>query len=293
MVDLDSNPTKLIEIVEIGKQLLITRGALTTFSIANDVAKYFAIIPAMFVVAFPQLRTLNVMHLHSPHSAILSAVIFNASSSSLLIPLALRGVKYRPIGAAALLRYNLLVYGLGGVIAPFVGIKLIDLHPRGPPPDDLGGADDVKYIWTAIRMTIVTAVLLGHHLSAGHDRHRPGHLPGQGRRQPGQAERRGDRLEPHRPELHGGRSTSSRARRRRATATTPWTPSSRTWVRPARPWSTASRPRSSSRHRRRPRAQVRPGAGRHGHDLGAAGSTPTSRSPTRARRRRAWPPRAA
>ncbi len=127
MVDLDSNPTKLIEIVAIGKQLLITRGALTTFSIANDVAKYFAIIPAMFMVAFPEMRPLNIMRLHSPHSAILSAVIFNAIIIVLLIPLALRGVKYRPIGAAALLRFNLLVYGLGGVIAPFVGIKIIDL----------------------------------------------------------------------------------------------------------------------------------------------------------------------
>jgi potassium-transporting ATPase ATP-binding subunit len=127
MVDLDSNPTKLIEIVEIGKQLLITRGALTTFSIANDVAKYFAIIPAMFMVAFPQLETLNVMRLHSPHSAVLAAVIFNAIIIVLLIPLALRGVKFRPMGAAALLRYNLLVYGLGGVIAPFAGIKIIDL----------------------------------------------------------------------------------------------------------------------------------------------------------------------
>jgi len=127
MVDLDSNPTKLIEIVEIGKQLLITRGALTTFSIANDVAKYFAIIPAMFMLAFPSLAALNVMRLHSPDSAILSAVIFNAIIIVLLIPLALRGVKFRPIPAAALLRYNLLVYGLGGVIAPFVGIKLIDM----------------------------------------------------------------------------------------------------------------------------------------------------------------------
>jgi len=127
MVDLDSNPTKLIEIVEIGKQLLITRGALTTFSIANDVAKYFAIIPAMFMIAFPQLATLNVMRLHSPDSAILSAVIFNAIIIVMLIPLALRGVKFRPIPAAALLRYNLLVYGLGGVIAPFIGIKLIDM----------------------------------------------------------------------------------------------------------------------------------------------------------------------
>jgi len=127
MVDLDSNPTKLIEIVEIGKQLLITRGALTTFSVANDVAKYFAIIPAMFAVAFPQLEILNVMHLRSPESAILSAVVFNALIIIVLIPLALRGVRYRPMGAAALLRRNLLLYGVGGIIAPFAGIKLIDL----------------------------------------------------------------------------------------------------------------------------------------------------------------------
>ncbi len=127
MVDLDSNPTKLIEIVEIGKQLLITRGALTTFSVANDVAKYFAIIPAMFAAAFPQLEMLNVMHLRTPESAILSAVIFNALIIIALIPLALRGVRYRPLGAAALLRQNLLIYGLGGVVAPFFGIKLIDM----------------------------------------------------------------------------------------------------------------------------------------------------------------------
>jgi K+-transporting ATPase ATPase B chain len=127
MVDLDSNPTKLIEIVEIGKQLLITRGSLTTFSVANDVAKYFAIIPAMFKAAFPQLEILNVMGLRTPQSAILSAVIFNALIIIALIPLALRGVRYRPLGAAALLRRNLLVYGAGGVIAPFIGIKLIDV----------------------------------------------------------------------------------------------------------------------------------------------------------------------
>jgi K+-transporting ATPase ATPase B chain len=127
MVDLDSNPTKLIEIVEIGKQLLITRGALTTFSVANDVAKYFAIIPAMFAGTFPLLGVLNVMKLRTPESAILSAVIFNALIIIALIPLALRGVKYRPLGAAALLRRNLLIYGLGGVIAPFLGIKLIDV----------------------------------------------------------------------------------------------------------------------------------------------------------------------
>jgi K+-transporting ATPase ATPase B chain len=127
MVDLDSDPTKLIEIVEIGKQLLITRGALTTFSIANDVAKYFAIIPAMFVVALPALAAINIMHLGSPQSAILSAVIFNALIIVMLIPLALRGVKYRAIGAGALLSRNLLIYGLGGVIAPFIGIKIVDL----------------------------------------------------------------------------------------------------------------------------------------------------------------------
>jgi K+-transporting ATPase ATPase B chain len=127
MVDLDSNPTKLIEIVEIGKQLLMTRGALTTFSIANDVAKYFAIIPAAFATTYPQLNALNVMHLASPASAILSAVIFNALIIIALIPLALKGVRYRPIGAAALLRNNTLIYGIGGVIVPFIGIKLIDM----------------------------------------------------------------------------------------------------------------------------------------------------------------------
>jgi K+-transporting ATPase ATPase B chain len=127
MVDLDSSPTKLIEIVEIGKQLLMTRGALTTFSIANDVSKYFAILPAAFAGTYPALGALNIMRLTTPQSAILSAVIFNALIIVALIPLALRGVRYRPIGAPALLRENLLIYGLGGLIAPFVGIKLIDL----------------------------------------------------------------------------------------------------------------------------------------------------------------------
>jgi K+-transporting ATPase ATPase B chain len=131
MVDLDSNPTKLIEVVEIGKQLLMTRGSLTTFSIANDVAKYFAIIPAMFAGTFPVLNAVNVMHLATPQSAILSAVIFNALIIVALIPLALRGVKYRPMGAAALLRRNLWVYGIGGIIVPFIGIKLIDLLITG------------------------------------------------------------------------------------------------------------------------------------------------------------------
>ena len=127
MVDLDNDPTKLIEIVEIGKQLLMTRGTLTTFSIANDVAKYFAIVPALFITSIPSLQALNIMHLHSPESAILSAVIFNAIIIPLLIPLALRGVTYKPIGASALLRRNLFIYGLGGIVAPFVGIKLIDI----------------------------------------------------------------------------------------------------------------------------------------------------------------------
>jgi K+-transporting ATPase ATPase B chain len=127
MVDLDSNPTKLIEVVEIGKQMLMTRGALTTFSVANDVAKYFAIIPAMLVATFPAIAPLNVMRLQSPNSAILSAVIFNAVIIIALIPLALRGVKFRPLGAVAILQRNLVIYGLGGVLIPFIGIKLIDI----------------------------------------------------------------------------------------------------------------------------------------------------------------------
>ena len=134
MVDLDNNPTKLIEVVEVGKQLLITRGSLTTFSIANDVAKYFAILPAMFATTYATtpgqtgpLGALNIMHLGDPESAILSAIIFNALVIPALVPLALRGVKYRAIGATALLRRNLLIYGLGGMILPFIGIKLIDL----------------------------------------------------------------------------------------------------------------------------------------------------------------------
>jgi K+-transporting ATPase ATPase B chain len=127
MVDLDSDPTKLIEVVRVGKQLLVTRGAITTFSIANDLAKYFAIIPAAFAVTYPELNALNVMGLATPQSAILSAVIFNALIIIALIPLALRGVAYRAVPAAALLRRNLLLYGLGGIVVPFVGIKLIDL----------------------------------------------------------------------------------------------------------------------------------------------------------------------
>jgi K+-transporting ATPase ATPase B chain len=127
MVDLDSDPTKVIEVVEIGKQLLMTRGALTTFSIANDVAKYFAIIPALFAGTLPWLKVVDIMHLHSPTSAILSAIIFNALIIPCLIPVALKGVRYRPLGADALLRRNLFIWGLGGVILPFIGIKLIDV----------------------------------------------------------------------------------------------------------------------------------------------------------------------
>jgi len=127
MVDLDSNPTKLIEVVETGKQMLMTRGALTTFSVANDVAKYFAVIPAAFATTYPQLKMLDIMHLNTPSSAILAAVIFNAIIIVFLIPLALKGVKYQPLGAASLLRKNLLIYGLGGLIVPFIGIKLIDI----------------------------------------------------------------------------------------------------------------------------------------------------------------------
>ena len=127
MVDLDNDPTKLIEVVEIGKQLLMTRGTLTTFSIANDIAKYFAIIPALFIATIPSLQELNIMRLHTPESAILSAIIFNAIIIPLLIPLALRGVSYKPIGASALLKRNLFIYGLGGIVLPFIGIKLIDM----------------------------------------------------------------------------------------------------------------------------------------------------------------------
>src|SRR5262249_37288957 len=131
MVDLDSNPTKLIEVIAIGKQLLITRGAITTFSVANDVAKYFAILPAMFVNVYPDLNALNIMGLATPESAVLSAVIFNALIIIALVPLALRGVGYRPAPAAELLGRNLLIYGVGGVILPFIGIKLIDLVVAG------------------------------------------------------------------------------------------------------------------------------------------------------------------
>ena len=161
MVDLDSNPTKLIEIVGIGKQLLMTRGALTTFSIANDVAKYFAIIPAMFMVAFPAMGVINIMHLQSPESAILSAVIFNALIIVALIPLALRGVGYKPMSAAALLRRNLWVYGFGGIIAPFCRHQG-DRHDHRGHASGLGGLFMRQNIVTAVRLyTVVTTVISG------------------------------------------------------------------------------------------------------------------------------------
>ncbi len=160
MVDLDSDPTKLIEIVEIGKQLLMTRGALTTFSIANDVAKYFAIIPAMFIVFYPQLQALNIMHLATPQSAILSAIIFNALIIVALIPLSLRGVKYRPLGAATILRRNLLVYGVGGIVVPFIGIKLIDPAGQRRWPG-LRIETMMKQIRPAIAMIVLMTVLTG------------------------------------------------------------------------------------------------------------------------------------
>ena len=166
MVDLDSDPTKLIEIVEIGKQLLMTRGALTTFSIANDLAKYFAIVPAMFAATLPWLKPMDIMDLHSATSAILSAVIFNAIIIPLLIPIALKGVKYRPVGADALLRRNLLIWGLGGVIVPFVGIKLIDvvlvaLHLGSTvEADTLGARTMTMLILRANLWLLVLTVLL-------------------------------------------------------------------------------------------------------------------------------------
>ena len=161
MVDLDSNPTKLLEVVEVGKQLLMTRGTLTTFSIANDVAKYFAILPAMFMGVFPEIAPLNVMQLASPPDAILSAVIFNALIIIVLIPLALRGVTYRPLGAAALLRRSLLIYGVGGVVVPFIGIKVIDLGLQAIGPR-LKATPPMRSLFAvALRVTLVTLVLTG------------------------------------------------------------------------------------------------------------------------------------
>ena len=232
MVDLDSDPTKLIEIVEIGKQLLITRGSLTTFSIANDVAKYFAIIPAMFAAVYPGLDKLNIMRLSSPESAILSAVIFNALIIVALIPLALRGVRYKPSSASAMLRRNLYIYGVGGLIMPFLGIKLIDLvhsiHSRDrvtptmrafvniAPPARRGAADAADLHRRARRG-----------LPAVHHPGRAGARPAEPRqRLADQGQRQRRRLQDYRAEPSPTRtathcrSTSSRARPRPATATT-------------------------------------------------------------------------
>ncbi len=200
MVDLDSNPTKLIEVVEIGKQLLITRGSLTTFSIANDVAKYFAIIPAMFAGVLPALDRINVMDLDTPRSAILSAVIFNALIIVALIPLALRGVRFRAESAAAVLRRNLLIYGLGGIVAPFVGIKLIDLaHLRTGSVLN----ERARCASSARRSSpsLVFTVDLRPRLPAAGDGDRPGRVAGHRRRLADRARRRGRRLRADRPEL--------------------------------------------------------------------------------------------
>ncbi len=197
MVDLDSSPTKLIEIVEIGKQLLMTRGSLTTFSIANDVAKYFAIIPALFVTTYPALGALNIMGLASPQSAILSAVIFNALIIIALIPLALKGVAYRPVGAAALLRRNLLVYGLGG-LARAVRRHQARRPRRLHPPS---GVIMLTHLRPAIVLTLALHPAHRPGLSAGDHRHRPGGLPGAGQRQPDPQRRNGRRLVADRPEL--------------------------------------------------------------------------------------------
>ena len=219
MVDLDSDPTKLLEVIAIGKQLLITRGSITTFSIANDVAKYFAIVPAMFVAVYPELNALNIMGLATPQSAILSAVIFNALIIVALIPLALRGVAFKPAPASVLLQRNLLIYGLGGIIAPFIGIKAIDLVVSGPPPR-IGQIDD--------HLPSPPAVA-GHRpparaddrdrrpLPAGRDGGRPGRLPEPGQRLVHPDRRRPDhRLEPHRPGVQPAASTSGAGRRPRA-----------------------------------------------------------------------------
>ena len=200
MVDLDSNPTKLIEIVEIGKQLLITRGSLTTFSVANDVAKYFAIIPAMFAGAFPQLNVLNVMHLRTPESAILSAVVFNALIIIALIPLALRGVRYRPVGAAALLRRNLLIYGVGGVVAPFIGIKLLDMLLTAYA---LGLEEPMKKnLMIAILFTLVTTVIFGVIYPLAVTGHGASAVSRESQRATDRKERQDRRIANHRPGVH-------------------------------------------------------------------------------------------
>ena len=197
MVDLDSNPTKLIEVVEIGKQLLITRGSLTTFSIANDVAKYFAIIPAMFAGVLPALDRINVMDLDTPRSAIASAVIFNALIIVALIPLALRGVRFRAESAAAVLRRNLLIYGVGGIVAPFVGIKLIDLVISALGVSCMNAL--IRQLRPALVAVVVFTVDLRARLPARRHRGRPGRVAGHRQRLAHRARRRRRRLRADRP----------------------------------------------------------------------------------------------
>ena len=213
MVDLDSNPTKLIEIVEIGKQLLITRGSLTTFSIANDVAKYFAIIPAMFAGVLPALDSLNVMNLETPRSAILSAVIFNALIIVALIPLALRGVKFVAESASAVLRRNILIYGVGGIIAPFIGIKLIDVIITALGVKLMRAF--TRQLVPALFAVVVFTVLYRAPVPPRRDRHRAGLLQRQGQRLTGQGRRRGGRQQPARPAVRGGGLLPSPSFRRR------------------------------------------------------------------------------
>ena len=245
MVDLDSNPTKLIEVVETGKQMLMTRGALTTFSIANDVAKYFAIIPAAFATTYPQLGVLNVMHLATPQSAILSAVIFNALIIIALIPLALKGVRYiAPSAPRRCCSRNLLIYGLGGIVVPFIGIKVIDLilvaagarirnrHAQSRPPCFVLHRPHRDH---------------GHRLPAARHRNRAACLPGTGERQPDREGRQGARLRADRPALLPTRSTSGAGPRRlRRSPTTAARPRAPTRARPTR----RSRKRSQTASRR-------------------------------------------
>ena len=225
MVDLDSNPTKLIEVVAIGKQLLITRGALTTFSIANDVAKYFAIIPAMFMATYPALGALNIMGLQTPAvSAILSAVIFNALIIIALVPLALRGVRYRPEGAAALLRRNLLIYGVGGIIVPFIGIKAIDVVITALSDWRRRRIMNLtRNLVVAVLMTVVTTLHARRHLSAGDHRHRAGGVPGSGQRAARSSGTARSSARESSARDSRRRAISVRGRRRPAWATTPRT----------------------------------------------------------------------